>query len=249
MRRLPAVLIALTIAISVTGCAKPPTARQILKNAAAAHQKVKTLKVEAENSGEFRVGNEWQSKGQLVLTQFKRPDKFRQQTVGDKMPGVISNGKSAYGYSGQGNTFIQIPPQQVVNDFTRNRASVQGLRLALDKKPFANIKGVKLIGEERLGELNTYVVEYALGDGFRLRGMEKANMTERLWVDKETWLVRKGALTARQKADKKTGARASTLTITNLVCKMETDPKIPDKEFDLPKGASVMQMPGAPPAP
>ncbi|MDO8586433.1 MAG: DUF2092 domain-containing protein [Armatimonadota bacterium] len=249
MRKTTAAGIAALVAILMVGCAKPPSAKQVLQKTSATYQKAKTLRIEASNSSEFRVDNQWQGNGSLVSTEFERPNKVRQQLVGAKSPSVISDGKNAYFYVDQMQTYVQVPPERLVTGVSQDPAGARVLRSAVEKDAFKNVKGAKILEDETVDGVDSYVVQFTPTQVLPMRGMEKAKLTEKLWIGKQDFIVRKGVLIAKQKAPASEGKHEATFTLTSVLTKQEIDKPISRSEFVLPKGSKVTRMPAMPTAP
>jgi outer membrane lipoprotein-sorting protein len=245
MKTLTAAVLAAVVAISVAGCGKSPSGKEILDKASATYSKVKTLKVEAENGTEQRFDNEWRSNGSVVLTEFEKPNKIRQQTVGAAQPSVVSDGKKAYFYMDQGEMkgYIEVPPERVVDGLTGAQSGVHVLRMVAGEDIFKDAKGIKLVGEEKIGDTDTYVVEFIPTLATPLRGLEKAKLSNKVWIGKDDSRLYKGVFIIKQTMKAKDVTHNVTITLTSLPTKQDIDAKIAPSEFALPKGAKTMQMP------
>jgi outer membrane lipoprotein-sorting protein len=243
MKKMTVAVLAAALALSAVGCGKPPTAKEILDKAAANYSKVKSLRVEAESSTEQRFDNEWRSNGSLMLTEFVRPDKIRQQAVGAPQPSVVSDGKKAYFYMDQAQAYIEVPPDRVVKGLTSDQSGVHLLRLAAGEDMFKGAKNMKLVGEEKVGPVDTYVVEFTPVMETPLRGAEKAKMSDKLWIGKTDYRLYKGQFTMKQTVKLKGASHHMTVTLTSVPTDQKLDATIADSEFALPKGAKISQMP------
>jgi len=243
MRTLTAAALAAIVAISIAGCGKPPTAKEILDKAAATYKNTKSVRIEAENGRDQRFDNEWQSNGSLVLTEFEKPNKIRQQTVGATQPGVVSDGKKAFFYMDQAKAYVEVPPERVVDGLTAAQSGVHLLRLVADGSMFKGAKGIKLVGEEKVGDVETYVVEFTPSLAAPIRGLENAKLTDKLWIGKDDFRMYKGTFIVKQTMDAKGVKHHVTFTLTSVPTKQDLAAKIAPAEFALPKGAQVTQMP------
>ena len=235
-------------AMLAAGCAKPPPAKQVLRKSAAVYYKAKTLKIEAENSQRLQVDKQWQEKGSLILTELEKPNKMRQQVVGAKQPSVVSDGQKAYFYMDQMQSYVQVQPDRLMAGISQDPAGGPVLRFATDKEPLKDIKGAKLLGDEKIGEVDTYVVQFTPTTPMR-GGLENAKLSQRLWIGKEDFLVRKTELVAITERDDKGEKQKFVMTLTSLIKTQDVDATIPASEFTLPKGAKTMQMPPMPQTP
>lgn len=234
-------------AVLLAGCAKPPTAKEILGKTAAAYKQVKSMKVEADNSERIEVDGQWQSRGNLVLSEYQKPDKIRQQSVGQELPSMVTDGKKAFYYHQPLEGYISIPPENVVKVLTGDQGGVHALRFLLEKEPFKDVKNVKLMRSEKLGDVDAYVVEFSPDKAAPPPGMEKAKIVVQLWVGKEDFLVRKGMMIAKEsKTDKKTGKHTAILTVGSEVKEMTVGPTISASRFALPKDAKMAELPKQP---
>lgn len=243
MRKMTVAVLAVALAASVVGCGKPPTAKEILDKAAANYSKVKSLRVEAESSTEQRFDNQWRSNGSLMLTEFVRPDKVRQQAVGAPQPSVVSDGTKAYFYMEQAQGYIEVPPDRVVKGLTSDQSGLHILRLAADENLLKGAKNTKLVGEEKVGAVDTYVVEFTPTMAMPLRGAENAKLSDKLWIGKTDYRMYKGVFTVNQTMKDKGVTHHVTMSFTSVPTDQKLDATIANSEFALPKGAKISQMP------
>ncbi|MDO8683470.1 MAG: DUF2092 domain-containing protein [Armatimonadota bacterium] len=246
MKRLLAGGLAALAVAAIAGCAKP-TAKQALEKTTAAYKKLDSVKMQGSSGAEFRVGGQWEARGSDVTIYFQKPNKVRQESKGTNQPVVISDGKKAYLYYKQDNAYVEAPASVVLGNITGSQAGVSMLALIINKDPFKGVKNPKMIGDERLGAVDTYVVEYQPAKKLGMPGMEKAKVTERIWIGKQDWLVHKRVMTANipkevMKGQMPPGAgdQGARLTFTADVSDLKVGAKIPSAQFMPPKNAKAI---------
>lgn len=234
MRKASLYFAAAVIAVALTGCGKP-TPQDAMTKTVAAYKNLQTLSVKGDSKMEQSMGAQKNNMSRKVALMYQKPDKVRESmdVTGGTIT-LIKNGGKVYANAGPGGWMVFNGEQ---GEGAFKQQDITGVyRLLTEPDPFKGVKDAKLVGDERVGDVDTWVVEFAITPPSGVTG----KMSQKIWVGKKDWLLRKKVMTAEVTVQGMPSAIKQTQT--DLIEVVAADGKIDAAQFSPPAGAKITTM-------
>jgi outer membrane lipoprotein-sorting protein len=260
----------LTFAVSRVRAGSGPSAEQILKNMenttknAKSYQMKMNVSVKMTMSGGSAAGAPGGGNMNMTMTSnmaMVKPNKMRMESKNSQMPGanmtIVSNGKTLWTYNGMFNQYTEKPAPA---DLSKMNLSQNGGFMNPNQDITKNLKSAKLVGSEKVGNVDTHVIEavISLPQMGPMGGGQ--GMPFKFWIGKQDNMLYKFSANVKntmpipQPPNQGGGAsKPQTMTMNLVIQGNVTDVKlntaIPDSTFTFkpPAGAKKVdqfQMPG-----
>jgi outer membrane lipoprotein-sorting protein len=238
MKRASLYLAAAVVAFVLTGCGKP-TPQDAMTKTVAAYKNLQSLSLKDDSSMEQSMGSQKNSIVRKITLLYQKPDKIRENmdVTGMGSMIIIKNGDKTYANQGQVKMWMVFGGEQAKNAMKgQDPIGVSIYSLLMDSDPFKGIKDAKLIGSEKVGDVDTWVVEFGIAPPPGVTG----KMSQKIWIGKKDWLLRKKAMTAELRVQGMPSA--AILTETDKIDVVAVNGKIAAPQFAPPAGAKIMDL-------